>query len=227
VKVRRRLRSLGAVALKNSVYLLPNTEEALEDFVWLQREIAAEGAEAFVCEAAFLAGLSDRELAGRFRASTGPDAREDGPVEPDRVTPGRTWVTRRDVFVDRIASAWLIRRFIDPRARFKFVPARGYRPAPGELRFDMFDGEYTHEGDRCTFETLLARFRLRHRGLAAIGQIVHDLDCKDDKFGRPEGAGVAAMIRAIALATDDDEERVSRGTALLDDLHRHFAASGR
>ena len=74
---------------------------------------------------------------------------------------GRTWVTRKGVFVDRMASAWLIRRFIDPDARFKFVRRTRYRATPkGELRFDMFEGEFTHEGDRCTFETLLDRFAL-------------------------------------------------------------------
>jgi hypothetical protein len=138
---------------------------------------------------------------------------------------GRTWVTRSGIKVDRMASAWLIRRFIDPRARFTFVAARGYHPAPGELRFDMFDGEYTHEGDRCTFETLLARFGLEGAGLAAVAEVVHDLDCKDDKFGRREAPGVGAMVHAIVLATAEDEERLSRGFALFDDLHRHFSAS--
>ena len=68
---------------------------------------------------------------------------------------GRTWVTREGVHVDRIASAWLIRRFIDPEASFKFVPSKGYPPQPGEVRFDMYEAEFTHEGDRCTFEVLL------------------------------------------------------------------------
>ena len=81
---------------------------------------------------------------------------------------GHTWVTRRDVFVDRIASAWLIRRFIDPKAKFKFTGSKTYRPKPGEVRFDMFEAEYTHEGDRCTFETLLERAALRDRRLTAI-----------------------------------------------------------
>src|SRR3546814_12769735 len=65
------------------------------------------------------------------------------------------WVTRRHVHVDRIASAWLIRRFIDPEASLKFVEGKGYAPEPDELRFDMADAEFTHEGDRCTFEDLV------------------------------------------------------------------------
>ncbi|MDC0685371.1 chromate resistance protein [Sorangium sp. wiwo2] len=68
---------------------------------------------------------------------------------------GRTWVTRKNIHVDRIASAWIIRRFLDPEACFKFVSGKGYSPEPGELRFDMFEAEFTHEGDRCTFEVLL------------------------------------------------------------------------
>ena len=132
---------------------------------------------------------------------------------------GHTWVTRRDVFVDRIASAWLIRRFIDPKAGFKFVGSRSYQPKPGEVRFDMFEAEYTHEGDRCTFETLLERAGLKDRALVAIGEIVHDIDCKDDKFGREEALGVAALVRGIARANPDDGTRLERGAAAFDDLY--------
>src|SRR5215831_14283304 len=100
----------------------------------------------------------------------------------------RIWVTRRGVQIDRIASAWLIRRFIDTGARFKFVPSSGYQPEPGELRFDMFEGEFTHKGDRCTFEVLQAHAGLSDPALSAIGEIVHDIDLKDDKYGRAETA---------------------------------------
>jgi hypothetical protein len=84
----------------------------------------------------------------------------------------RIWVTRPDVQVDRIASAWLIKRFIDPNARFVFGEDRA-----GALSFDMFEGDYTHEGDRCTFETLMQRFDLEHDdALRAIAEMVHDVD---------------------------------------------------
>jgi hypothetical protein len=121
---------------------------------------------------------------------------------------GRTWVTRQGVHVDRIASAWLIRRFIDPDARFKFVPSQGYEPAPGELRFDMFEGEFTHEGDRCTFETLLVRFALDDRALHLLAEIVHDLDQKDEKFGRAEGPGLASLLSGMALSQESDAIRI-------------------
>lgn len=135
---------------------------------------------------------------------------------------GRTWVTRRGVQIDRIASAWLIRRFIDPEARFKFVAAKGYAPEPAELRFDMFDAEFTHEGDRCTFEVLLARAGIGDRALAAIGEIVHDVDLKDEKFGRAEATGIKHLIAGIAMAHDDDGHRVARGAAVFDDLYEYF-----
>ena len=222
VKVRRRLHRIGAVPLKNSVYVLPASDEALEDFQWLRREIEADGGEATICEATFVAGMTDGELMSTFafdRAAAGPAAT--GTRAPDRVPPGHTWVTRAGVFVDRIASAWLIRRFIDPAAQFKFVAARGYQPGADERRFDMFEAEYTHEGEHCTFETLCDRFALTDPALRPIAEIVHDIDCKDDKFGRPETAGVAALLQGIAAATTDDAERLSRGAALFDNLYAH------
>jgi len=135
---------------------------------------------------------------------------------------GRTWVTRQGVKVDRMASAWLIRRFIDATGRFRFVPARGYEALGGEVRYDMFEGEYTHEGDACTFEVLMAKFELADGALLAVAEIVHDIDCKDEKFGRPEVAGVASLIDGIARRHPSDEARLERGLELFDDLYGHF-----
>jgi hypothetical protein len=291
VKVRRRLQRLGAVAIKNTVYALPRTEQALEDFEWVLREILGAGGHGAICEAVFVGGLSDLEVEGLFRqeraAEYGEILREGRALlerapspqnhtevraalvrlrkrhqevrtidfigapeaaaaetvlqdierellqgEPAASTKeqtmnehprGRTWVTRKGVYIDRIASAWLIRRFIDPRARFKFVAGRGYKPAKNELRFDMFEGEYTHEGERCTFEVLLERFRLRDPGLSAIGEIVHDLDMKDEKHRRPETAGIEQVIAGIAMAHKADDVRIDRGCTVLDDLHVYLS----
>jgi hypothetical protein len=222
VKMRRRLSRMGAALLKNTVYVLPNGPEALEDFTWLAREIHAAGGSAMVCEARFVEGVSDEEIEAMLHAESAGAPAEGDQEGPDRVAPGRTWVTREGVFVDRIGSAWLIRRFIDPEARFKFVPARGYRPEPGELRFDMYEAEYTHEGERCTFQTLLARFGLGDPALEAVGEIVHDIDCKDEQFGRPETQGVARLLRGIADDTPHDAERLERGSRLFDDLYAAF-----
>src|SRR5262249_33785857 len=121
---------------------------------------------------------------------------------------GRTWVTRTGVHVDRIASAWLIQRFIDPEARFAFVRGQKHAPRAGELRFDMFEGEFTHEGELCTFEVLLKRFGLADRALRRIGELVHDVDLKESSFGHAETAGLDHLIAGIALRHAADEERL-------------------
>jgi hypothetical protein len=138
---------------------------------------------------------------------------------------GRTWVTRTGIKVDRMASAWLIRRFIDPEARFKFVPAKGYRPEEGELRFDMFEAEFTHEGELCTFEVLVQRFGLTDPALRAIAEIVHDIDVKDAKYGREEAPGIGQLVAGIAAAHPDDEVRLERGAALFEDLYAVHAGA--
>ena len=283
VKTRRRLQRLGAVALKNTVYVLPNRAETVEDFEWLRAEIVADGGDATLCAATMVGGLSDAEVEASFRTERDVDYAEiartaraaasshDSPaVQADVVrlrrrlseversdffaatgradaeraigelesqvagTPARadtrgvtgqsirgsTWVTREGVFVDRIASAWLIRRFIDPDAAFKFVPGKSHRPKAGEIRFDMFQAEYTHEGDRCTFETLLTRFGLMpDAALQAIAEIVHDIDLKDEKFGRAEAAGVAAVLGGISRAYGSDADRIGHGAAIFDGLY--------
>lgn len=292
VKIGRRLQRIGAVAVKNSVYVLPVRPSCLEDFQWVRAEITNGGGDASICQAAFVDGLTDGQiehlfrdardaeyaeiteaaralrssLHGRqpptrpaddlarlrtrfttvasidfFRASGKAPAEEalraaSDELQPPSVTSaaattgdddrasyrGRTWVTRAGVFVDRIASAWLIRRFIDRDARFKFTTKAKYAAARGELRFDMFDGEFTHEGERCTFETLRDRFRLDDPALRAIAEIVHDIDLKDEKFARADAAGIERVFAGIAAATTDDMARVERGAQVLDELYALF-----
>jgi len=136
---------------------------------------------------------------------------------------GRVWVTRRDVGVDRIASAWLISRFIDPRPRFRFVDPPRYVRDPRELRFDMADGEFTHEEDRCSFETLLLRGGVAaDRGLTALAEVIHQLDLRDGKFDRPEAEDLLAALDGICAGSAKDLERIRRSTAILDRFHAHF-----
>src|SRR5438034_112982 len=143
-------------------------------------------------------------------------------ASPPETLRNRTWVTREGVYIDRIASAWLIRRFIDPEARFKFVSGKSYRPREGELRFDMFEAEFTHEGDKCTFEVLLDRCGLKDAALRAIAEIIHDVDLKDGKFGRTEVAGIRTLIEGIGAGTRDDTQRIARGTEVFNDLYEYF-----
>lgn len=140
---------------------------------------------------------------------------------------GRTWVTRAGVHVDRMSSAWLIKRFIDPDATFKFVPAKRYTPEIGEVRYDMFDAEFTHDGDRCTFEVLVDRMRLDDRALRAMAEIVRDIDLKDAKFDRPETSGLAVLIASIAMAHPDDVARIERASHTFDDLYVYYSKKGR
>lgn len=132
----------------------------------------------------------------------------------------RTWITRRGVKVDRMASAWLIRRFIDPAATFAFVAPEDPPPAANGVRFDMFEGEFTHDGDRCTFEVLLeASGRAADSGLVAIGQIVHDIDLREERYQRPETAGVSALVDGLVARFEDDHRRLSESAPLFDTLY--------
>jgi hypothetical protein len=300
VKVGRRLQKVGAIAVKNSVYVLPRSESAREDLQWIAQEIAVAGGEASLCESHFIGGLTDEAIEGQFRDARERDYRAlakparrlldalsrapkrgggrapgsaraettlvrlrrrldeivaidyfaapaRGEVESllkaadDRLHPptaaeasrspeipslrkvrGRTWVTRKGIHVDRIASAWLIRRFIDPEAELKYVEAKGYLPVAGELRFDMFDAEFTHEGALCTFEVLLARWGSDDAALRRIADVVHDIDLRDAKFGREETSGFAALITGICLQHRDDGARLEAGCVVLDALYRTF-----
>jgi hypothetical protein len=296
VKIWRRLQRVGSVAIKNSVYVLPKSDQTLEDFQWIVREIVEGGGDASLCEAGFVEGLSDGQIEALFRAARDADyasiadeARGLGKkhrprrideedsrskleteaarlrkrlaevtaldffdslgrqtaeglvsslearlhpaddVEPHESVKDladyrkRVWVTRKGIHIDRMGSAWLIKRFIDPDARFKFVPARGYRPEKGEIRFDMFDAEFTHEGDRCTCEVLVARLAPGVGGLRAIAEIIHDIDLKDSKFERTEAAGIDALITGTCTRHKDDDERLQRGSAIFDDLFESFS----
>jgi hypothetical protein len=297
VRIWRRLHRLGAVAVKNSVYVLPKSDQAQEDFQWVLREIVKGNGDATLCEARFIEGLSDQQAEELFQTARSFDYhqiaeaarriekslparqkvehehRRQAGIELDRLkrrlaevvaidffgAPGReaaqgligalegrlrltpnvtgnaslaktrledlqghSWVTRKGIHVDRMASAWLVRRFIDPAASFKFVPAQGYKPLADEIRFDMFEAEFTHEGDRCTVEVLIERTGMEDAALRLIAEIVHDIDLKDAKFEHPETAGIERLIAGIAMSHKDDEGRLSRGAAVFDDLYEYF-----
>lgn len=139
---------------------------------------------------------------------------------------GRLWVTRPRPGVDRMASAWLIQRFVDPEARFGFA-ATSDAIAPGSVPFDMFGVEFSHHGDGCTFETLCAAFAIEQPAVARVAAIVHDLDLKDGRFGASEAAAVGAVIEGLQLAYEDDDELLSHGITLFDALYRAFEHSAR
>jgi hypothetical protein len=130
---------------------------------------------------------------------------------------GRVWVTRPRPGIDRSASAWLIRRFIDKKARFTFAVEEDVPPAA--IPFDMFHGGFGHRGDDCTFETLQKVFRIRDRKAAVIAQIIHDADLVDGKFGRKEGFGIDAVLNGWAKQRLADQEILQRGIQLVEALY--------
>jgi hypothetical protein len=166
-------------------------------------------------------------LASIARALPRNGTRAHEPLDVMSKPKGATWVTRTGVHVDRIASSWLIRRFIDADAKLKFVDLKTYAHKAGELRFDMFEAEFTHVGDRCTFEVLVERMALRDPALVAVGQIIHDLDLRDDKFGREETAGVRSAIDGICTVARDDEQRIAAASPMLEGLYSHFSMKSR
>jgi len=295
VKIWRQLQKVGAVALKNSVYVLPNRDECIESFEWVSRELTALGGQASLCEGQFFDGATDGDIERRFVEARSADYEEISTeargvlkllkgkrLSPDKLAAvteqfgklerrfdevsaidfchaagreatsgllagiqrtlgelrgdeqkeplgrvarprGATWVTRTGVHIDRIACSWLIRRFIDPGAKIKFVQPKGYVPEPGELRFDMYEAEFTHVGERCSFEVLLLRMGLEEDGaLSAIAEIVHDIDLKDEKYARPETLGVRSAVIGICSSIRDDEARIAGASSLFDGLYAFF-----
>ena len=138
---------------------------------------------------------------------------------PHRSVPpaGSTWVTRPRPHIDRIASAWLIKRFCDPTARFGFAEAAD--AARKGIPFDILGAEYGHHGDDCTFETLVKRFAIKDRRVRLIAEIVHEADLHDGKFTRQESTGLDLAIKGLAATTQDDHELLERGMALFDGLY--------
>jgi len=130
---------------------------------------------------------------------------------------GSTWVTRPRPHIDRIASAWLIKRFYDPEAKFEFADAAD--AARKGTPFDVLGAEFGHHGDDCTFETLVKRFGIKDRRVKVIAEIVHEADLHDGKFTRNEAAGVDLAINGLVEAVPDDHDLLARGTALFDGLY--------
>jgi len=282
------------VPTRNSVYVLPNTEQCREDFEWLRSEIVALGGEATVFAAEALNGGRDDLVAGFQRAReadfralkrdadrmlsasrakrSSPAARRPewqrgvrrmrerlteieridffhvaagqdaaGSIEAlERLAAGvkestviaapalvpaafrnRHWVTRPRPGVDRMASAWLIRRFIDPKATFGFVE----RPADSDVPFDMYTGEFSHHGTSCTFETLAERFHIGDAAVRRIAQIVHDLDMKEARYATPEAPAVGRMIDGLRELHADDESLLQHGMGMFEALARSFRAT--
>jgi len=298
MKVWRKLTKSGAVQLKGSVYILPDSEEHYEFLQWLVSEITGmKGESAFVRIdgietmkdqeimtlfarqragdyrnigkaldvlerriGSIQKGAGDKDIKGishqldklcreydaiaavdffgsddgktlgkRIRAGriqleglSGMSAKRDTPVSVRDVSryQGRLWVTRKKPFIDRMASAWLIRRFIDIRASFGFIDERNISSLDKDaVAFDISDGEFTHSGDMCTFEVLIRAFGLKDKVLRKLAEIVHDLDVRDDKYGAEEAKGVEEILIGIRKSSGTDSEALERGMAVFEMLY--------
>jgi hypothetical protein len=134
----------------------------------------------------------------------------------------RLWITRPRPGIDRVSSAWLIRRFIDPKARFVF----GAEPTAhaDAIPFDMFCPQgFGHRGEDCTFETLCKEFSVRDSRVRRIAEIIHDADLGDEKFARPEGQGLDRVLNGWAKQELPDDELLERGTELIEGLYESLA----
>ncbi len=272
VEVWRKLKKLGAVPLRTSGYLLPNTPTNHERFEWLAAIIRKNKGEASVAQVTSFDGLPQETIAQMFlearnkdyhqlihalrkqrshrpgqlaalrrrlgeiaaidffesplrkRVESMLDAAEQGRFAPNgkarsrREFLNRSWVTRPRPGIDRVSSAWLIQRFVDPNARFVF--AADPRQFPGSVPFDMFTDEgFGHRGDNCTLETLCREFSIKDRKVRAIAQIIHDADLEDEKFGRAEGLGLDRVLNGWARQQISDDELLRRGIELIEGLY--------
>jgi len=132
----------------------------------------------------------------------------------------KTWATRKRPFVDRFASAWLIKKFIDENASFVFIDENNLDKMDKDvIPFDIRGGRFTHAGDLCTFEVLMKSFSLKDKTLRKIAEIVHELDVKDDKFRNPEAKGIEDILSGIRKTAKDDNESLGKGIAIFEMLH--------
>jgi hypothetical protein len=137
---------------------------------------------------------------------------------------GKIWVTRKRPFVDRMASAWLIRKFIDPAASFDFIDEKEVAHLGKDMvAFDVMDGEFTHIGDMCTFEVFIKSFNLVDRRIKKIAAIVHELDIKDDKYKTAEARGIEEILTGIRKTAKDDHDALQRGMAIFEMLYESKA----
>jgi hypothetical protein len=281
VSLWRQLKKSGAVALKNSSYVLPDEPRHRERFQWLAQQVREGGGDATLVYATDIEGTSDAEIVRMFNAARAEDytafvaeieaviaanrhkagetfaadlerfatrfeeirqldyfnapQAEEARMQLERArklhakknrTPatlsskrffGRTWLTRPRPEIDRVGSAWLIRRFIDPKARFVF--ASNPKQHPEAVPYDMADVEFSHHGDDCTFETLVKRFALDDPALEQIAEMVHAADIDDGKYARTEAIGIDRVLKGWGRLGLSDEALLEKGGACFDGLY--------
>jgi hypothetical protein len=174
-----------------------------------------------ICDIDYFESSRGEDLGRLFRKAESLESKKRESQRKERLRAedyqGKTWITRPRPEIDRVGSAWLIRNFIDPKARFVFAntPAQHH----GALPYDMRDSEFSQHSDCCTFETLIERFGIRERAVLRLAEVIHDADLEDDKFHRAEGFGIDQILKGWAKQGISDEEILVRGFQCLDGLH--------
>ena len=287
VTIWRKLKKTGAVALKTSASLLPDTPANYELFQWFAKQINDGGGEATLIRAKEIENMPHPKLVALFNGVRSEDytaliqeltellrakrkaAGDSFVTEIERLRDrfegiqkidffesprahdaqmlfqkaeglretkarpvallkhadyrGRTWLTRPHPQIDRVGTAWLIKTFIDPQAKFVFGARADDHPAA--VPYDMADVELTHQGDDCTFETLLKRFALRDKALEKIAAMVHDADLHDDKFRAPGADGIDRVLEGLSRLGWADEKIMQHGFTCFEALYAQVKAS--
>jgi hypothetical protein len=203
---------------------LENRKKLLDDFNRLAKEYE------LVRKIDFFVSPKGISLEKRIKAvrevimtfSPGERAKAEKPIsQKDRKDyQGRVWVTRKRPFVDRMASAWLIKKYIDPKAVFEFSgEEEAGHSDKGRVTFDLKNGDFTHHLDLCTFEVLIRSFGLKDKALKKLAEIVHQIDLKDEKVNVPEAKGVEEILKGIRKTVRDDQEVLEKGLALFEMLY--------
>jgi hypothetical protein len=171
-------------------------------------------------EVDFFDSARGHEVAMLLRRSEGPRHSRRRHVLDASQYRGKTWLTRPRPEIDRVGSAWLISKFIDPKAKFVFAPTT--QSVPEAIPFDMLDAEFSHHGNCCTFETLTRRFAISDKSVAQIGEMIHDADLDDARFQRVEAVGIDRVLKGWAKEGVPDDEILRRGFACFDALYSYL-----
>jgi hypothetical protein len=278
----RNLKKLGAISLKTSAYLLPDSPQHHERFQWLAQQVRDRGGDATIIRLIDIEGLSNNDIVRQFNEARTADydalvselialltrsrnkevpaevlekltrrfgeiqridffhcpRAQDAQMTLERVGRSRTgkhekprrlnsrdfvgkpWVTRPRPGIDRAGSAWLIRTFIDPTASFVFADQP--KDQPSAIPFDMFGVEFSHQGEDCTFETLVRRFGISDKAVQRMAEMVHDADLEDGKFQTVECLGIDQVLQGWAKTDVGDEELLQRGIQCFEGLYRQL-----
>lgn len=286
VKIWRKINALGAVQIKNSLYVLPASAHHLEQLTWMSKETDEQGGAFLIIVDGRLLDFPDTQIAAAFTQARDVDYQELGEemrsvaaAEPsdmpaalrklekrlesiqaidffpsgrgaslqkhlDQARRGcnaprpdvpavdarnyrkKTWVTRANPYVDRLASFWLVKRFIDPSASIMFLQEPDTAPDGGDnVTFDMAHADFTHVGGLITFEVIAEAFALTKRIPQRMREVVKAIDLEELEAAPPETPGVWRMLDGLVAANSDDHARIEQALIFFDTLLTSYTSN--